>query len=100
MQFLQELKLLLLDAVPLSRDGFHIYLGIVMYLGACLVFRRPLSNIWMLLAPLLVAVLLEGADLAADIETYGYMRWHASLKDITNTILAPLAIFTVTRYRR
>lgn len=100
MQFIQDLKLLLLDSVPLARDGFHIYLGLVMYLGGCLVFRRPLSNVWMLLPPMVIAVLLEGADLIADVETFGYMRWHASLKDIINTILAPLAIFGVARYRR
>ncbi len=100
MQFIQDLKLLLLDAVPLSRDGFHIYLGLVMYLGAALALRRSLSNPWMLLAPLIVAILLEGADLMADIETYGYMRWHASLKDILNTVLGPLAVWSVARSRR
>lgn len=99
MQFFQEFKLLLLDAVPLSRDGFHIYLGVASYLSACLVLRQPLSCVWMLFAPLGLALLSEGMDLIGDIETYGYLRWHASLKDIVNTILAPFVIYGVARVR-
>ncbi len=100
MHFFQEMKLLLLDAVPLSRDGFHIYIGVLSYLAACLVFRRSLSSPWMLLTPLVLALLFEGVDLMADIETFGYFRWHASLKDILNTILPPLLIWGAARIRR
>lgn len=62
---MDRLKQLLLDHLPLSADALLLLLGLLCYLGSCLVFRRPLTWPWALLPGLLLALAIEAAEIWA-----------------------------------
>ena len=93
----QLFKLRVLDLIPVSKDAAHIYVGMGCLLLALLLFRAPLRSWWALLPGLLAALAMEVFDLRDDLATVGHFRWDASLKDVINTNLLPLALVTAAR---
>jgi hypothetical protein len=94
----QQLKLSILDVVPLGKDAAHIYVGFVV-LFAVIVFRPRLRHsYWAVLPGVLVAIGLEIIDLRDDYLSLGAPRWWASLKDVVNTNLLPLVTVHVFRW--
>ena len=93
----QLFKLRVLDVIPVSKDAAHIYVGMGCLLLAMLIFRAPLRSYWALLPGLIAALAMEVFDLRDDLASVGHFRWTASLKDIVNTNLLPLALVTVAR---
>jgi len=93
----QELKLMLVENLHLAKDAIHIYIGFVCFMLAITVGRRSASSYQALVPGFIVAILLEVLDLRDDIRSLGYFRWGASLKDILNTNLIPLALVVAAR---
>jgi len=93
----QLFKLRVLDAIPVSKDAAHVYVGMGCLLLALLAFRAPLRSYWALFPGLVVAVTMEVFDLRDDLVSVGHFRWDASLKDVVNTNLLPLILVTVAR---
>ena len=93
----QLFKLRVLDAIPVSKDAAHIYVGMGCLLLAILILRAPLRSYWALLPGLIAALAMEVFDLRDDLASVGHFRWSASLKDIVNTNLLPLILVTVAR---
>jgi hypothetical protein len=87
-----DLKGHLLSLIPLTNDAIHIYIGLVSYLGLCVVLRRPLSW-WPALVPgAVVGLAIEVVDIAHG----AHPLW--SLKDTINQNLWPVAVWFVVRY--
>jgi hypothetical protein len=93
----QLFKLRVLEAIPVSKDAAHIYVGMGCLLLAVLIFRAPLRSYWALLPGLIAALTMEVFDLRDDLASVGHFRWSASLKDVVNTTLLPFALVTIAR---
>src|SRR5262245_43747383 len=93
----QLLKIYLVDAFRLSRDGFHIFIGIFVLLLSSLIMKRKLSDARVLIPPLLFAVFLEILD-TRDALAYGFpVDAGDSLKDIFYTMFAPVVLWFYAR---
>ena len=93
----QMLKLRVLDVVPLSKDAVHVYIGMACLLVSLLVLRVPLRSYRAVILGVVAALTMEALDLRDDLATVGHFRSAASLEDVVNTNLIPLATVTVAR---
>lgn len=93
----QLFKLKVLDAIPVSKDAAHIYVGMGCLLLALLVLRLPLRAYRALIPGIIAALAMEVFDLRDDMASVGRFRWAASLKDVINTNLLPFILVTVAR---
>lgn len=67
----QTFKLYLTELLGVSRDGFHVLLGFLVFLLVAGVFKLRLSSPKTLIAPLLFVVVLEVFD-TRDALVYGF----------------------------
>ena len=71
----QSVKFTIVEVSHLLKDAIHIYLGLGVFVGTALVFRKQIqSSLVPWLAVLLVASLGEIVDMHDDIKTLGYWR--------------------------
>lgn len=94
----QRVKIVVLSALPLSRDALHVYLGCAALLATAALLRKPLSSFKVLLPGLALSLAMEAADLRDD-RREGRLRWRASVHDLVNTNLLPLALVLLARAR-
>jgi hypothetical protein len=97
---IQTFKLAIVDAVGLSKDAIHIYIGVACLLLAVTLGRRRLGSLGSLVPGLLVSIVLEAIDLTDDCLHRGLLIWGPSVKDIVNTNLIPTLFTLVVRGRR
>lgn len=97
--FYQELKLQVLNCIDLSKDAIHIHIGLVAFLLAILFWKKGRASAACLIPVFLIATAMEVLDLRDDWQTLGYFRWSASIHDLGNTTLWPLAIYLWLRFR-
>ena len=95
----QLLKLKVLALVPLAKDAVHIYIGFACFLLAVVVLRIRPSSFKAVLPGLIVSLLMEAPDLRDGLASTGEWRWGASLKDVVNTNLIPVALVLLFRTR-
>lgn len=96
----QEAKLFLVEHLHLAKDALHIYVGLAVFAGACVLFRWKASYWRPLLAVLAVAIAGEVWDFH-DTAAGGWPFDPAEhLKDLANTLLVPTAIVLAARYSR
>ena len=100
LSFVQAAKQALVAATGLSKDALHIHVGLLAFLGAALLFRRPLKSILPWAAALSVALLGELVDAVDDIQSSGEWHWAASGHDIINTMAWPTLILLLARLTR
>ena len=94
----QSMKLVLGDVFGLSRDGFHIIIAFIVFLSVARIFRIRLTSWNALLAPLILALVLEAKDLY-DSVSYGFPIYPSgNLHDILISAFLPL--LTVLYLRR
>lgn len=95
---LETAKFWLVTTLGLSKDALHVYVGLIVFFAAALVFRLPLRDVRPLAAVLLAAVAGEVWDIqeAAGLGRVQHLadNWH----DIWNTMFWPTAIFLLARY--
>lgn len=94
----EHLKDLLVTLMGLSRDSLHANLGILIFLAAGVVFRKPLGHWIPIAAVVLLELVNEMFDRARDITYLGYWDWAESVHDMLNTTLLPAIIFLMIRY--
>lgn len=94
----QNLKMALLSELHLSRDAFHLYIGLACLALFALFRRRGLATFWALVPGLLVSLSIEALDLLDDRAFFGYPRWGASLHDLLHTNVAPFFLVLVAKW--
>lgn len=100
MSSFQSFKLSLIDLVGLSRDALHIYVGLAVFLGAAILFRRPMSDWRPLAAVFLVAVAGEIWDLVERLAPGDAPFWAGNWHDLWNTMFWPVMLFLLARAPR
>lgn len=88
----------LVHLLGLPKDALHIYVGLIVYLAAAALLRRPLAS-WPPIAAAVAAALIgEAWDLletrAAGAEPHWDRNWH----DVWNTCFWPAVLFLLARY--
>lgn len=96
----QNLKLIVLDVLSLSRDAIHIHIGLLVFFLAVVLWRHRRFDILSLLPVFLVAGAMEALDLRDDLASLGHMRWSASLHDLINTVFWPTLIVISSKWLR
>ncbi len=95
---LHDIKLLIVEYSGLAKDALHIYVALIIFIGACLIFKWKAWQWKPVLLVLAVAIIGEVFDMRYNQlrENDPFVR--SSLHDIWNTLLVPLIIFTAARY--
>ncbi len=98
MSMFQQAKAFLVENLHLAKDALHIYVALIVFFGACLVFGwkarewRPLALV------LLVAILGEAWDFRDRFVSGIPPDIGEHIKDLGNTLFAPAAIFLLARF--
>lgn len=91
-------KLWLVELTGLEKDALHIYVALLIYVAACLVFRWKAWQWKPWLIVLLAALSGEAIDIYETIgierRTYLWGNWH----DLWNTMLLPTALMFAARW--
>ena len=93
------MKIHVLNAVDLSRDAIHIYVGITVLLLFVIIFQKGRFSVVSLIPVFVVAIIMEVFDLYDDSRTFGYLRWDASLHDVINTVFWPAILVFLARFK-
>jgi hypothetical protein len=88
-----------MNALPLSKDAVHIYIGMLVFFCAVVIWKKDRILPACLIPVFVVAFGMEAFDLLDDWRSLGYPRWGSSLHDIANTSFWPLAIVILVKYR-
>ena len=96
----QQAKVWLVDTLHLERDALHIYVALLVFFGACLLFRWKASQWKPWLCVLAVALVGEVWDLADSIGRSEPLAFDHSLKDLGNTLLIPTLLVLLARYSK
>ena len=95
----QRIKLVVLSLLPLTKDAIHVYLGCGSLLVTAAVLRWPLSSYRVLVPGFLLSIAMEVVDLRDGLRE-GHLNWAASVHDLINTNLIPLAVVLLARRGR
>lgn len=99
MSFYQTLKLILIEIFELSRDGFHVILGFVVFLIFAKLFRISLTSWKALLPTLIFSLLLEIVDFRDSAVFNMRYDFIDSLHDIFITNLLPVIMVSYLRFQ-
>lgn len=93
----QLLKIHSLNAVDLSKDAVHVYVGLGVFLFTVVAWQKRRFT-WLSLVPVVcVALAMETLDLHDDSRSLGYLRWGASVHDVVNTLFWPSILVVLGR---
>ena len=92
-------KLFVENGVGVSNDALHVLAGVLLWMGAALLARKPLSSWlpWMALAAVLVWN--ELVDLCIEQWPDARQQYGESLKDLLLTLAVPTLMMLASRYR-
>lgn len=92
------LKTQLSEFLGITKDALHIHIGLAIFLGVALVFRRSLAS-WI---PWLVLLAFELVNELMDIFHEGIAGFAMgdSLKDVLNTMFWPTVVFIAARWQK
>jgi hypothetical protein len=93
----QSAKLAVLAAINLSKDALHIHVGLLVYLTAIAMTRRPVGSLLPWSAVLITALMGETFDMRDDVATLGQWRWVDSAHDVVNTVLWPTILLMLAK---
>ncbi len=99
-----QLKLWIIAAIPIPRDGFHLIAGFLFYWISVRLFRRSSRSLQALFLGFLISLFVEHLDM---LDNYGslmrwlpYPRtWHRPLRDLVTTNIPPLLTLLAIRWR-
>lgn len=89
----QDLKIVILNVVEVSRDAIHIHVGFFALIVMLLLSKKKLHQPIVLLAPFLLSVLMELLDVWGDLSLGRKPNTLASVHDLINTNLIPVCLF-------
>lgn len=103
-ELFQQYKADITQFAMLDRDSLHIYVGVLVFLVACLALRRKATSIWPWLVVLAVTLIGEWLDNQMmppqDTKTNLGLLLDYHGKDIINTMLLPTLLALSNRYTR
>jgi diacylglycerol kinase len=99
MLFWYREKMFIEHASVISSDAIHVLIGVVIWVAAALVSRRPLATWLPLLAVLALTLLNEAVDLSVERWPSLAMQLGESAKDIILTMGLPTLLMTLVRLR-
>jgi uncharacterized membrane protein YczE len=94
----QSFKLSLTGTFGLSRDGFHIVLGFLVFLLFSALFKIKLSSLRALVAPLVFALILEAVDVRDTLSLGRTVDYVDGAHDIFFSMILPFAAVVYLRY--
>jgi hypothetical protein len=94
----QQAKLDLVEATGLAKDALHIYVGLIIFLGSCLLFGWKARQWKPLLLVLAAALAGEAWDLRDTLVYGATLDLADSAKDIVDTVLVPAVLLLATRF--
>lgn len=94
----QDKKAALVEHANLSRDALHVYFALLIYLGACWLFRWKAGSIKPWLVVLAFQLVNELFDMRVSYEDDGVIWIWANIKDMVNTMIAPTMLLLAARF--
>ncbi|MXX02294.1 MAG: hypothetical protein F4X08_02765 [Gemmatimonadetes bacterium] len=91
----QNLKLVILSILEISKDAVHIHVGLLVFFAAVILWRKGSIDVRCLIPVVIVTSLMELLDLRDDYTDQGFIRMAAltaSIHDLINTMLWPVVI--------
>jgi len=82
--------------IGLSQPELHIHLGMLAFLVTAVVLRKPLRSP----IPFFAVVIVELLNETADRLHTGSWRWPDTIRDVLFTLMWPLAILLLARWRK
>lgn len=98
MSALQSVKFWLVHHLDLAKDALHIYVGLILFLGAALAFRWPLRSWKPWAVALAAAVTGEAWDLRDSLVFHTRIDLWGNWKDLWNTLFWPSALVLLARF--
>ena len=98
MGLFQQSKLYLVENLHLARDALHIYVALIIFVGACLMFGWKARDWLPWLLVLFVAAIGEALDIHERLEGFARPATWENLKDIVNTMILPTVLLLAARY--
>ena len=96
----QQAKISLVHLVGLPKDALHIYVGMLVFLLAAILFRAPLKSWKPIAAVALAALAGEIWDVIDTVNIGARVVWARNWHDIWNTCFWPFVLFLLARYTR
>ena len=93
------LKTFLTAALTVERDTLHVLAGLILQFAFAQVTRRRIADWSPVLFVFVLACLNEVADLQAELWHDLALQYGESAKDLILTMIPPLALMAVARYR-
>ncbi len=94
----QNLKLVILEILHLSKDAIHIHVGLIIFCLGVVIWRRGRLDYMNLLPVFITAGAMEFLDLRDDLVSFDHMRWASSAHDVINTVLWPTIIVITCKH--
>lgn len=94
----QDTKTALVDHAHLERDALHVYAALMIFLGACWLFRWKATSIKPWLLVLLIQTMNELFDMWGSYEDDGVIWIWGNIKDMINTMILPTLLILAARY--
>lgn len=92
-------KLFIEHAAPISHDSLHVIVGVLVWLLAALVTRRPITSRVPWLWALAFILWNETVDLWTEHWPDARMQYRESAKDVVLTMLLPTVLMFVAKMR-
>lgn len=97
MEWHYRIKEFLVGLSDLSKDALHVHIAVLLYLGACVLFRWKVRDARPWLLVLTIALVNEALDLRYRYAITQELLWPDSVHDMLNTMALPTALFLVAR---
>jgi hypothetical protein len=98
MSALQQTKHFFVVHLGLAKDALHIYVALIVFFGACLLFKWKATQ-WKPWAAVLAAALIgEAWDLRDSLVYHTRISLAGNLHDVWNTMLAPTVLVLIARH--
>ena len=94
-----QFKVWLMAHTHLAQDALHVYVGLLVLVGACMLLRRPLGSLLPLLLVLAAALAGEALDMRIELAKAGQWNWRESVHDVLNTMFWPVLLALLARLR-
>lgn len=98
MEWHYSIKEFLVGLSDLSKDALHVHIGVLLYLGACMLFRWKVRDARPWLLVLTIALVNEALDLRYHHAVTQELLWPDSVHDMLNTMALPTVLFLVARW--
>jgi hypothetical protein len=94
----QTLKTIISEALHLSRDALHIYVGLGVFLIIAALLHKPLRSTTPWFSVVIAAIAGEIVDGYDDVVRDGYWHWPESIHDFLNTLFWPTILLLLARF--